>query len=364
MQSIVMCSVSRSLASYSRVTDWSTCSKCRSSSQNYCRSFYPCAVLRGTSIFIDGTNTSRVAARRTFGSLLCLSHSPPQAIKTATMLDANKEKAQQIRYWTFVVFCVILVIALPGRSFVLFRSKAAIAGQVDDYVQFRKSYCPWCNSWDPLCKRAFLFVIATGRSGSTTILGMVNGIPGVFLSGENWNEASRLRQFYSSRGAIMAARHDYLVPLQDWVWETNRPRFRARPLALVGFKEIRWTVADVAFMRQVCPCSRFIVNTRRNVSQQASSAFYRSRTKNPIQDVLERNDTITHAISVIPSEQVYPLSLEEFSVSTFNRLARWLGFSCRFQALIHSNANGSYKAIERANCNPLARIIREHANRI
>ena len=36
-----------------------------------------------------------------------------------------------------------------------------------------------------LCDRRFVFVIATGRSGSTSVLETINSLPGVHLRGEN-----------------------------------------------------------------------------------------------------------------------------------------------------------------------------------
>jgi len=53
----------------------------------------------------------------------------------------------------------------------------------------------WCShancSNSPICtpcRRRFLLIISTGRSGSTTLLSMMNQLPGVRLAGENRNE--------------------------------------------------------------------------------------------------------------------------------------------------------------------------------
>ena len=45
-----------------------------------------------------------------------------------------------------------------------------------------------------LCGQRWLFVLATGRSGSTTVLNMLNALPGVYMAGENMNVVGKLRQ--------------------------------------------------------------------------------------------------------------------------------------------------------------------------
>jgi len=54
------------------------------------------------------------------------------------------------------------------------------------------SWCPYAQCYNsPICtpcNRRFLFIIATGRSGSTTLLKMLNLLPNVRISGENYNE--------------------------------------------------------------------------------------------------------------------------------------------------------------------------------
>jgi len=227
------------------------------------------------------------------------------------------------------------------------------------------SYCPWCT--DPiLCARKFLFVIATGRSGSTTVMGMLNAVPGVFLSGENNAEASRLRAVYEERVArrrgvvgvaannetqnVETDQHE-LLSIQRWIWEANLPpTFVDANPTIVGFKEIRWTPEDVAFIQQVCPCSRFVANARKDAQKQAESSFF-SISDTPLQDVElanQRQELTKKAIT--PPERTFLLDLEDFSVDKFNDLVHWLGGSCRFRKLIHSNADSSLDLGDRARC--------------
>lgn len=223
-------------------------------------------------------------------------------------------------------------------------------------------FCPWCPSDDPLCARKFVFIVATGRSGSTTIMGMLNGIPGVFVSGENDNEPSRLREIFAAGMQRVASNVSWLqsyasrerMAMQEWIWETNMPEVtrmrRHHPITVVGFKEIRWTARDVEFIQHVCPCSRFIVSTRKNATRQARSGFF-DRSKTPEHAVREANQRVETAVTTIhPVSRMFRIWLEDFSVDKFNALAAWLGFGCKFDRLIHSNARSSYVAGGVARC--------------
>lgn len=221
------------------------------------------------------------------------------------------------------------------------------------------TYCPWCT--DPiLCSRQFLFVVATGRSGSTSIIGMANSIPGIFSSGENDNETFRLRQMFKEQvvisnltnpDAYTQSRQSFMLALQEWVWILNQPpkRMGFQPSTVVGFKEIRWTADDVAFIQEVCPSSRFIVNSRKNTIKQAKSGFCR-RDPDGLKHVDNANQRIARSAAAIPPDRVYRMCLKDFSVDEFNRLASWLGARCRFQGVTHSHAHGSYTPGARARC--------------
>ncbi|HEX5086457.1 MAG TPA: sulfotransferase [Nocardioides sp.] len=130
----------------------------------------------------------------------------------------------------------------------------------------------------------FVFVVTYGRSGSTLLMGLLNTIPGYLIRGENWDalhhlfrfhrtllegsrkwEPARLRQrthpFFGA-GDFPARRS--LEGIRALVIDTVlRPRDDTR---VTGFKEIRWYQDDVeeyaAWLREVFPGARFVVNTR------------------------------------------------------------------------------------------------------
>lgn len=130
----------------------------------------------------------------------------------------------------------------------------------------------------------YVFVVTYGRSGSTLLMGVLNSLPGYLLRGENWDalhhlylfhrtldegsrrwEPARLRQrthpFYGA-GDFPASRS--LAGIRRLVVDTVlRPKADTR---VTGFKEIRWYREDVeeyvAWLREVFPGARFVVNTR------------------------------------------------------------------------------------------------------
>ena len=122
-----------------------------------------------------------------------------------------------------------------------------------------------------------------GRSGSTLLMGILNSIPGWLLRGENRHAMRHLYEFHSS-GLRERARVDPAGPPADAPLVRHRvvPRAglpRAHPRArrgdadapepgtrVTGYKEIRWYDEDLpdylAFLQQVFPGCRFVVNTR------------------------------------------------------------------------------------------------------
>lgn len=258
------------------------------------------------------------------------------------------------------IFSILLVIISCGLvvANLALTGDAASSRAIPHHL---RDYCPWCTDAS-LCKRRFLFVVATGRSGSTTLMGMLDAIPGVFLSGENYNEPAKLQTLLQERmqrvdnstGHISGELYrSELAAMQEWIWDTNLPAATWLPhgaaTSIAGFKEIRWTAEDVAFIQRVCPCSRFVLNTRKDADQQAESGFYVYST-NAVEAVEDANMRIRHAINAVPPDRVFRLQLEEFSIDRFNLLAGWLGFKCRFNRVTHSNARSTYTAGLLAQC--------------
>lgn len=130
----------------------------------------------------------------------------------------------------------------------------------------------------------YVFVVTYGRSGSTLVQGLLNAIPGYLVRGENRDALHHLYLFHrtlvteKAKVKVRASRqptHPFFgmadVPLARSLLDVRRLALdtvlRPEPdTRVTGFKEIRWyhdDVADyVAWLREVFPGARFVVNTR------------------------------------------------------------------------------------------------------
>uniref|UniRef100_A0A7S1FFU6 Protein-tyrosine sulfotransferase n=1 Tax=Noctiluca scintillans TaxID=2966 RepID=A0A7S1FFU6_NOCSC len=225
---------------------------------------------------------------------------------------------------------------------------------------FPQDWCPSCN--DPeLCSRKFLFIVGTGRSGSTTLMNMVNLVPHVYLYGENGmtlvpKPVPQVHSGYLRSDSYLAG-----VPGQDGAWLHPPPdvadrRFRkvfpnyiwtwleppaipGRIVTVRGFKEVRWTMKTLEMIMHVCPCSRFISSFRTDLEAQAATVFQRHRSV----DELRQGNVQQREMLGNLSAATFEIPLELFSIEKFNKLAAWLGSNCTFTSVVHSNARDKTK---------------------
>ena len=130
----------------------------------------------------------------------------------------------------------------------------------------------------------YLFVVTYGRSGSTLLMGLLNTVPGYLVRGENRDALHHLYRFHSTmlaesnRGPqrrLNQPTHPFFgiagFPAQKSLRQIRRLATDTvlRPdedTRVTGFKEIRWYQQDleeyVAWLQQVFPSARFLVNTR------------------------------------------------------------------------------------------------------
>jgi hypothetical protein len=130
----------------------------------------------------------------------------------------------------------------------------------------------------------YVFVMAYGRSGSTLLQAILNSTPGVLIRGENRALPHHLHRFHQSAtkdaawaGDAARRKVNPFFGIRDYPADLALTRMREllldtvlRPgpaTEMVGFKEIRWYQDDLpeylAFMQQVFPGARFVLNTRR-----------------------------------------------------------------------------------------------------
>lgn len=204
------------------------------------------------------------------------------------------------------------------------------------------------------CDSVFWLLIlsAGGRTGSTTVLRMVNELPGAFIGGENagiW------------AAAFDQLRHSEFQSIYPWYQNTDdryaddavcaliqaavRPA-PDEPAVIRGFKEIRLPKHDDFF--RLFPRVKIIFSTRRDVEAHTKSTFTRQRGAGAagafnrafraagISASQQRMRAIRRALP--RDAQVFDIALEDFSTSTFDRLAHWLGYrGCRYAHVARMN---------------------------
>lgn len=140
----------------------------------------------------------------------------------------------------------------------------------------------------------YVFVMAYGRSGSTLLQAILNSTPGVLIRGENRALPYYLHQFHKSAlkdaawaGDAARRKVNPFFGIRDYPSDVAVERMREllldtvlrpeRGTKVTGFKEIRWYQEDLpdylAFMQQVFPGARFILNTR-NLEDVAQSSWW------------------------------------------------------------------------------------------
>lgn len=156
----------------------------------------------------------------------------------------------------------------------------------------------WQSGQHGPAEPSYLFVMTYGRSGSTLLQGLLNAIPGYLIRGENLGALRGLYTFHSTCTTEADRRNHEKTetPTAPFYGITGYDRAAAlvamrhlvvdallRPAPdtrVVGFKEIRWAYDDladyVAFLCEVFPGVRFVVNTR-NLDDVARSKWWGER---------------------------------------------------------------------------------------
>lgn len=191
----------------------------------------------------------------------------------------------------------------------------------------------------------YVFVMAYGRSGSTLLQAILNSTPGVLIRGENRALPYHLHQFHKTAlteadrvGDTARRKVNPFFGIRDYPADVAIERMRELLLDTVlrpelgtkvtGFKEIRWYQEDLpdylAFMQQVFPGARFILNTR-NLEDTAQSSWW---ADNPdalprLQEIEERMLVAAEALG--PS--VFHLRYDDYvdDPARLRELFDWLG---------------------------------------
>ena len=227
-------------------------------------------------------------------------------------------------------------------------------------------WCPYavCHS-NPSCqpcKRRYLFIIAQGRSGSTTLKNMINLLPGIRIRGEIGTSLFDMLKLFGSDNTIFHknggqfrnsfGHYDYrpnhmTCPAQSLMGAINPPKesdsFHDSD-TIIGLKEIRiHTMEQVDFLLQHFPCSRFIFNIRSTGLEESQKKhfLYHKHT-------IANNGLIPALYNELKKKlgpkRLIQMDMSKWSESegrAFTALSYWLGFkNCTFHSLIHDNVNG------------------------
>jgi hypothetical protein len=159
---------------------------------------------------------------------------------------------------------------------------------------------------EPRNDLAYLFIMTYGRSGSTLLQGILGSIPGYLIRGENRQALIHVYRFHHTAAKQRAVHRrgqrrraeppGSLEATNAWYgmddFRVKTSLRDSRRLALdtllrpepdtrvTGFKEIRWVAPDiegyVAWLRDVFPGARFVVNTR-DLDDVARSKWWADR---------------------------------------------------------------------------------------
>jgi hypothetical protein len=252
-----------------------------------------------------------------------------------------------------------------GHEVVLLQQELSLEARlVHDKQQLMDGQIEGCIEDD----QNWLFILSKGRSGSTSILEMVNAIPGYFLGGENAGIMSDFASLWQRRewqkhmneGASRfgvpfgplawayageVSDQKLLCDLQAYVRDViGSPTGEESTPTTLGFKEVRHTKKDELDMFLVLfPNAKFIINVR-NASEQASSGMF-LRDEIEVREVEEANKVLTEW-GRNHSNISFHLPVEEFSVARFNDLLDFLGVEdCRYTQVAHSNDGNTYTGV-------------------
>lgn len=155
----------------------------------------------------------------------------------------------------------------------------------------------------------YILICGTGRSGSTTLLRILNTIPDTNICGENNSAIRKLLEFYEaiSYKSINNNNYDDLIKnnekpcwyncfdynvilrllkhlINSFLNKKNDPKIKT-----IGFKEIRYgyDIHLVSLFKKLFPNTKVLINIRKDIFQQSKSAWWgeNSNSLNELQNI-------------------------------------------------------------------------------
>jgi hypothetical protein len=202
-----------------------------------------------------------------------------------------------------------------------------------------------------------LMVLAVGRSGSTTILEMLELVPQLRLRGESFALLG-FSDFLGGthNGNRMEAEegpweHDAL----DWehvyaAWQNfylsiipGYPPSADEGPVVFGTKEVAgWEVEHLQEYEKLFPCARFVLSVRKDLQAESRSAFYH-HTPNAFKVVTQKTAALRKWQTHLGNDRSFLMYLEDFSPGNFTSLLNWMGIEgCSYVSVLHANDHGTY----------------------
>lgn len=136
--------------------------------------------------------------------------------------------------------------------------------------------------------KEYVFIVSSGRSGSTLVQGLLNALPGVLVRGENsfyvlplyraFRSAADFKRTYGARskestsafyGMAETDPQDFPRTFRHLLTRQLVGRQNPRGIKVIGFKEVRWEHLQpkeyetfFAFFEKVFPKARYVLNER------------------------------------------------------------------------------------------------------
>jgi len=202
-----------------------------------------------------------------------------------------------------------------------------------------------------------VLICATGRSGSTTMMRILNTIPGSNICGENMGAVNSLLEFYrrlkiTTRdhvpGHLRPAKFDDIIEQQvkpAWYNSYNYAQMvhlikmtiinmfkNSNDTRLWGFKEIRYDSGDINYIKdfkELFPQTKVIIQFRENLSAQSRSGWFK-HDPNAMNFLMKMNNELITFYKE-NREWCYLISLERmFNIENIISMYHFIGETANF----------------------------------
>ena len=207
-----------------------------------------------------------------------------------------------------------------------------------------------------------------GRTGSTTVLNMVNAHPAFGLAGENGGQLETAMQLYTTAANQQEGSHawlrgdvhpyDLLCDLAGWFEHVTPPALAAaqvsrsvgpssgssgseRARTVRGFKEIRWGKTDASalrFLNALFPCHRLVFSERTGDWDSKFNDGDKSEARLDHYRAYAKQQPAWHNWWI-------KLAPDGFDLESFNGMLQWFGepkSGCHFDHVDTANINQSF----------------------